>query len=156
MIGRLRAAIAAFAVAMPLVMVAASPATAAGADVLAIQGSGTIFPGFGLIPGPQSISFTGTATVVGTDGILATYACSFSGVLLANVVGGNGILSGSCGPVVLHPCSVVWIGTTLTGMCAETSAQVRWATFACVFSPTTVNPTISYDLVCAGAYAAVP
>lgn len=156
MIGRLRAAFAAFAVAMPLVMVAASPATAAGADVMEIQGSGVISPGLGRIPTAQSISFTGTATVVGTDGVLATYACTFSGVLLANVVGGNGTISGYCGPMQFYPCSVVWIGTTLTGVCAETSARVRWATFACVFTPTTFNPTTTWDLVCAGAYTTVP
>ena len=159
MVSRFRSLCAAVAIAMPLVVVQTSPATAADADVLVVQGSGTISPGLELVvPGPQSVSFTGTATVVGTHGLLATYPCSFSGSFLAAIlVTGTGTMSGQCGPIAFSACIVAWAGGEWMWHCTDIGiVSAETTTWDCVFTPTNSNPTTSYDLVCGGVYASAP
>ena len=112
------------------------------ANAAVITGSGTISPGLTEIPTAQSIAFTGSATVVGTEGVLATYPCSFSGSDLAgSVTEGAGTVAGSCGPLV-YDCVFVRIGVEVQVVCPVAAAAV------CVFTPTTTNPVRSYDLIC--------
>lgn len=139
------------AIAMPLVFTAATPAVAApNADVALIQGSGTISPGLGAVPEAQSVSFTGTATVVGTDGVLATYGCSFSGTDLAgSVAEGVGTVSGACGPLAFSTCVFVRVAGVVGVVCVAGGVGVAQA--ACVFTPHQTLPTTSYDLICEAA-----
>ena len=148
------------AVAMPLTLIAASPAAAhpAHADVAVIQGSGTISPGLSAtaLPAQQSISFTGTATVVGTEGVLATYPCSFGGTDLAgHPAEGVGTVSGSCGPISFTTCVFVRVGVVVAVVCADvtTALSVELGAGVCVFTPTTFEPTTTYDLICGAGYA---
>jgi hypothetical protein len=150
-----RSLFAGAAVSMPLALVAASPASAANVDVAVIQGSGTISPGLGAVPEQQSVQFSGTATVVGTDGVAATYPCNFSGTDLAgSVAEGVGTVSGSCGPISLTTCVFVRVAGVVVVACADGVVEVGGA--VCVFTPDDVLPTTSYDLVCAAAYAKAP
>jgi hypothetical protein len=138
-----------FATAMPVVVALAQPAAAARADVAVIQGGGTITPGLTEVVQNQSVNFTGTATVVGTDGVLATYQCSFSGTGFGNAAGGVGTVSGSCGPVPFTSCNFVFTAVHVTVACAPQVAAAD-----CVFTPNNIRPTTSYGLVCEGFYAA--
>ena len=125
----------------------------ARADAAVINGSGSINPGLSEIPAAQSISFTGTATVVGTEGVLATYGCSFSGTDLAgSVAEGVGTVAGSCGPISFTTCVFLRIAAEVQVVCAELPVTIGGA--VCVFTPTTTNPVTTYDLICAAAYAA--
>lgn len=145
----LRAAVAA---AMPLVLVSGDPATAAYADAMIVQGSGAISPGVSLIPTPQSISFGGTAVVVGTNGVLAVHSCSFSGTLVATVLGGTGSISGSCGPIPFDDCVVVAVVASWSIACQD-AARAGAQGLECVFRVHQVFPTTSYDITCTGAAA---
>lgn len=150
----LRRTFGAVALAAPLLLTVTTPAVAhplPHVDVLVVEGSGTISPGVGLIPGPQSISFDGTATVVGTDGVLVTYDCSFSGTDPAgSTAAGSGTVSGSCGPISLSLCIFVRVGSVVIVICAEVQVGVHVGTAVaeCVFRPHDTLPTTSYDLIC--------
>jgi hypothetical protein len=141
-------AVASFA--MPLTVTLAQPAAAANVDVAVIQGSGTISPGLTEVVQAQSVNFTGTATVVGTDGVLATYDCSFAGSGFGNAAGGVGNVSGACGPAVFPSCTFAFTAVHVTVACAPTAAAAD-----CVFTPNNVRPTTSYGLVCEG-FVALP
>lgn len=141
-----RSLFAAAAFVLPVTVTMVQPAAAANVDVAVIQGSGTITPGLSATPQNQSVSFTGTATVVGTDGVLATYTCSFAGTGFGNALGGIGSVSGSCGPVVFPSCTFVFTAVHVTVACPPTIAASD-----CIFTPTTLNPTTTYDLLCEGA-----
>lgn len=148
---KLRSMYAAAAVVLPLTLTMFQPATAATphADVAVIQGSGTIDPALGTAVEAHSVSFTGTATVVGTDGVLATYACSFNGVGTGNILGGPGTVSGGCGPLVLELCVFVLTGAVVHVACPKTTAaQVGIGQGECVFRPHQILPVESYDLTC--------
>jgi hypothetical protein len=146
-----RTMLAGAAVFMPLTMIASSPATAAAADTFVIQGSGTISPGLTTTPTNQSISFTGTATVVGTHGTPGTYSCSFSGTssIPETTANGAGTVSGSCGPIAFSSCTYVRAGVNVAVNCTE---GTRTATAKCVFNPGNTNPTTRYTLICTGTY----
>lgn len=138
--------------AMPVALLAGSPAAAAGADLAVITGSGTISPGLNETPRPQSISFTGTATVVGTDGVLATFGCSFTGSDLAgSVAEGVGTVAGACGPIAFPTCAFARVGVEVQVACASTTPSVGAA--VCIFTPNNTNPTTSYGLICEAQYA---
>ena len=147
---------AGFALALPLAMTAASPASAAEACVFVITGSGTISPGLSAVPTPQSISFTGTMTCVGTSGVGTTYPCSFTGTdPVGSEAAGAGQVSGNCGPYGFPSCQFVRVGVAVEVVCVDV-AGTRVATATCVFTPVDVNPTTKYNLVCAGEYVDVP
>jgi hypothetical protein len=142
-------------IAMPLNLLITSPAAAASADAAVIQGHGTISPGLTPVPTQQSISFTGTATVVGTDGVLATYPCSFTGTDLAgSLAAGVGTVKGNCGPLDFTTCVFVRIGAEVQVICADTGVSVGAA--VCVFQPDQINPTTSYTLTCGAVAAEAP
>jgi len=129
-------------------------------DAAVITGSGTISPGLGPVPAAQSVSFTGTATVVGTDGILATYGCSFSGTDLAgSLLEGVGTVSGACGPLAFNTCVFLRIAAEVQVVCADVTVDPGAPSAAvgagvCVFVPTSSNPVTTYDLICAAAAVA--
>lgn len=142
---------AAAALVLPLALASYNPATAATphADVAVIQGSGTISPPLGPLVEAHSVSFSGTATVVGTDGVLATYPCSFNGVGTGNILGGPGTVSGGCGPLVLELCVFVLTGAVVHVACpTATGTQAGIGQGECVFRPHQVLPVESYDLTC--------
>lgn len=155
-----RAAFAGAAIAMPLVMVGTSPAAAANVDVAVITGSGTISPGLSVVPVPQSISFSGSATVVGTHGVLTTYGCSFSGSdINGSIAAGVGTVSGSCGPISFDTCVFVRVLDVVQVVCAGASASgptVKGASAECVFQPNNTLPTTSYTLTCKAEYVGQP
>lgn len=144
------------ALSMPLIFTVTTPAVAANVDTAVIQGSGTISPGLGLTPSPQSISFTGTATVVGTDGVLATYSCAFNGTDPAgSTAAGSGNVSGACGPLAFASCTFVRVGAHVDVVCTG-GAGTGGAYAKCVFRAHSVLPTTSYDLTCKAEVALVP
>ena len=151
MVSRFRTLCAAVAVAMPLVMVAASPATAAEANMFVMQGSGTITPGLSATLQSQSVGLVGTATMVGTHGVLTTYGCSFSGSFFGNLAGGTGNLSGTCGPMPLA-CAFVFVLGKWIGACAGSVT----AAINCTVVYTTLNPSTSFDATCLGQSVKVP
>lgn len=114
-------------------------------DGYVAQGSGTYSPGLGLVPEPQSMAFSASATVVGMDGILATYPCSFSGTDLAgSIAEGIGALSGRCGPMTFSTCVFVRVAAAFEMACADIGVASG------VFTPHNTLPTTSYDLTFAG------
>ena len=137
------------AAALPLAV--ATPAAAhplPHVDEVVVQGSGTITPGLGPLPEPQSIAFDGTATVIGTDGVLTTWSCSFSGESPgSSTTHGLGSVSGACGPIGLL-CAYVRIGAIVAVECVGTATHVGAAAGSCLFVPHTLLPTTSYSLVC--------
>ncbi|HEX8004145.1 MAG TPA: hypothetical protein VF519_15765 [Mycobacteriales bacterium] len=144
-----RSLFAGAAIAMPIVMVTASPAAAL--DAFVITGSGTISPGLTAVPTPQSVSFTGTATSVGTTAVPGSYPCSFSGTdTLGSAAEGVGTVSGSCGPFAFTNCQFVRIVGVVVVVCPPQGNPPRTAVAVCAFQPTNVNPTTRYNLVCAG------
>lgn len=152
---RYRSLCAAVTLALPLVMSAATPASAAGANTVVISGSGTISPGLTHVPADQWVTFTGTATVTGTNGVLATYSCSFGGnVFDATVVAGLGYVSGSCGPIDFTNCQWLHQFGHASIVCVDT--RVTLAQLECVFSPTNVLPATQYSVLCAGTWTRVP
>lgn len=109
-----------------------------------VQGSGTSSPGLGTTPEPQSMSFTGTATVVGPDGVGVTYSCHWGGSDLAgSTVASAGALSGSCGPIAFN-CQFVRVAAAFEMACTDGGAASG------VFRPHNTNPTTSYDLTLVG------
>lgn len=150
---KLRSLFVGVALVMPGVVTMAQPAAAAYVDLAVIQGSGTISPGLTPAQQSQSISFNGTATVVGTDGVLAQYGCSFTGTGFGNMAGGTGNVSGSCGPVAFPNCTFVFTGVHVTVACP---VNVGIGGADCLFTPNNINPTTSYGLVCEAALVQVP
>ncbi|HEX8004140.1 MAG TPA: hypothetical protein VF519_15740 [Mycobacteriales bacterium] len=141
--------------AMPFALLSASPAVAANVDVAAITGSGTLSPGLTEVVQNQSISFTGTATVVGTDGLPGSYPCSFSGTGFGNMAGGTGTVSGSCGPLSFPGCSLVFTGVHVIVVCPINGGTGGIGAGDCVFQPTNVRPTTRYNLACAAGLAKI-
>jgi len=155
-----RSVFAGVALAMPLTLIAASPALAAGQDVGTISGDdGVISPGLGVVPEAQNFSFGGTATVVGTDGVLATYPCGFTGHDIAgSAAAGVGDFSGGCGPIQFTSCNFVRAAVAVVAACVEatTAPSVKVGAGACVFTPTDTNPTTKFGLLCAIDYTSLP
>ncbi|HEX8004139.1 MAG TPA: hypothetical protein VF519_15735 [Mycobacteriales bacterium] len=143
---RLLVAGAAAALAFPV----APPAEALDANVYVITGSGTLSPGLTVVPTPQSISFTGTASYASTFPVgLGGYSCSFSGTdQIGSVLLGLGSLSGSCGPTSGVDMVLVRVGPTLSLTTAVIASASRGLHFDCVFQPTNVNPTTRFNLAC--------
>jgi hypothetical protein len=138
----------AVALAMPFAMLSATPAVARPADEAVVTGSGTISPGLGATPSNQSFSFNGTGTVVGTDGVAATFSCSANGTGFGNVAGGVGNFSGSCGPVAFSDCTLVLSAGVVSFACTETGSPAREAQGECQFTPSNVNPVTAYTVIC--------
>lgn len=139
--------------ALPVAMFQAQPASAAYVDIAVITGSGTISPGLSPTVQSQSISFSGTATVVGTDGLPGTYSCNFTGTGFGNMLGGTGNVAGNCGPVNFPACTFVFTGVHVTVGCA---VDIGVGAADCVFTPVDVNPTTRYNLVCGAFLVQVP
>ncbi len=143
---RLRSLLLVVATVLPF---AATPVPSHAADAFTFSGNGTISPGLGVTPVPQSFSMTGTATAVGTDGVLTTSSCSFSGYDNAgSLAEGFGTMSGACGS--WYWCRVgvyVRVGHHKVIICVE---AVSVGQMQCVFVPTDVNPTTKFSFTCAG------
>lgn len=142
----------AVALASPMLLAVTTPAAAhplPHVDVATIEGSGTISPGLGATPSAQSISFDGTATVVGSDGVLTEYDCAFSGEDPAgSAAAGAGTVAGSCGPIVLELCVFVREAAHVDVECVSTESHKGGAQAKCVFRPHDTLPTTAYDLIC--------
>ncbi|HEX8002036.1 MAG TPA: hypothetical protein VF519_05010 [Mycobacteriales bacterium] len=142
---RLRAAAVAVAATTAVVPAAAPPAHAAWADLLIVTGAGTISPGLTEVPRAQSISFSGAATAIGSDGIPATWACAWSATGLNDTVAaGFGSASGSCGPVSFSSCQWTREGTDVQIFCVDPSGKALHGRF--VFQPGNVNPITRFTL----------
>ena len=143
------------AIAAPAIASVAPSASAANADAAVIQGAGTISPGLGAAPAPQSINFGGTATVVGTHGVAATFGCSFSGSDLAGSLGeGAGTVGGGCGPINLSLCAFVRVGGAVAVVCAGVGTPKQAAGGVFAFTPDQTPPATvtSYHLAGAALY----
>ncbi|HEV2890438.1 MAG TPA: hypothetical protein VGX28_08680 [Frankiaceae bacterium] len=138
------------ALTLPVYSAMVAPAGAANVDIAAIVGSGTISPGLTEVVQSQSISFTGTATAIGTDGLPGTYSCSFAGTGFGNAAGGTGTVSGVCGPLSFPACTFVFTGGHVTVACP---LPVGVGAADCVFQPTDIRPTTRYNLVCGALLA---
>jgi hypothetical protein len=160
------------------------PAHAAGGGAAVVVGSGTISPGLTTVPTPQTFTFStanlagapSVAAGVSTNGgaFAGTVNCSFTGN--STLAGGEtsavgeGTGSGGCssaagvaGTSGSISCTIILyvrIGAfvdvvlsctiTINGNPANHAIEVA----ICVFIPTSVNPTTSYQLVCAVAEVA--
>ena len=150
---------AATALVAPLLLTVTTPGTAGAAIAhgAVIQGSGGISPPLDLLPTEHSISFGGTATVVGIDGttpvVGGTYGCSFGGTVTGNLSGAVGTFSGACGPLSFELCVLVLTTPSVRIACSRTSGGSGGGYFECVFRPHQVLPVDSYDLTCTGGGA---
>src|SRR5207302_10484833 len=76
-----------------------------------VVGSGTISPGLGVVPAPQTITFSGTLTGADaslTPGVMSD-TCAFSGTsgpLGDSIAAGTGAVSGTCSGPVPHPAAL--------------------------------------------------
>lgn len=124
----------------------ATPASAAGGDVLLLSLAGNILPGLTAVPAPQVFTLAGPAIFVGTDGVATTYPCNFSGNGLADSVEfGIGTMAGSCGPLAFSTCVYERHVTDWTVQCLDVNSGVETLTAKLVFQPTTLNPTITFS-----------
>jgi hypothetical protein len=146
------------AIAAPAIASVAPSASAANADAAVIQGAGTISPGLGVAPVPQSVNFGGTATIVGTHGVAATFSCAFSGSDLdGSLAEGAGIVGGGCGPINLSLCVFVRVGGAVAVVCAGAGTPKQGAAGLFAFTPDQTPPATvtSYHLAGAALYADV-
>lgn len=143
---RRRAAAVAFVAGVTLVHAQPAPAVAPHANVMLVNGAGTISPGLQALPLPQAIGFTGTAVVVGTDGILASYACAWDATgLNDNVASGFGTASGACGPIAFATCVWTREGTDVQIACVDAAnGSALHGRF--VFKPGDTFPTTTFTL----------
>jgi len=151
--------LAAAAFVLPVSVTMLQPASAATphADVALIQGSGTISPALGTAVEDHAVSFTGSALAVGTDGVLTSYDCSFTGSGTGNILGGPGTVSGNCGPLSFDLCVFVLTLAVVDVVCpkAVILTEIGLGQGECVFRPHQVFPVESYDLTCEAAVALV-
>ena len=131
-------------------LVAGSPANAT--DLAKVVGTGTISPGLpasGCAPG-QSVSFDGTAVLVGTHA--GTYDVHFGGTSsICESLGagqGCGELSGDITSITLVCYSRTENVVTLSGTVSVQGQSHNIQAGVCEFAPTTVNPVQSYALTC--------
>lgn len=143
---------AAVATAMATAVVAmVGQGGAFGAAAGAAVGTGTIAPGLTTTPTPQtSVTFGGSVVYASTNGSTAVLApVSFNGASVGNETvqqgQGGGNLSGAlAGPVTYaRTGNLVTLNGTINGGAILAGA--------CIFVPTSVNPTVSYALLCAAA-----
>lgn len=123
------------------------PAQALQVDVAKVEGAGTINPGLDVLTTPQSISFTGSALVVGTDGVPVVYECAWAGTgLQDSLAAGSGTVAGACGPMAYANCIWTREGTDVQLVCvAADRASTLHGRF--VFEPTTSLPITRYTLL---------
>jgi hypothetical protein len=143
------------AIAAPAIASVTPSASAANADAAVIQGAGSISPGLGAAPQAQNINFGGTATVVGTHGVAATFGCSFSGSDLAgSLAEGAGTVGGGCGPINLSLCAFVRVGGAVAVVCAGIGTPKQGAGGVFAFTPDQTPPATvtSYHLVGSALY----
>jgi hypothetical protein len=135
-------------------------------DVVTAAGTGTITPGLPTTgcAVQTDITFTGTGVAVGDDGITAPARVDFDGDGGCETLGsgqGSGTLSGTFGGSINYQRSesIVQLsgnvnangGTDSVGMTVRILGTTAWLQAICIFVPTSVNPVISYALVCAVA-----
>ena len=122
-----------------------SPAVAATPEVAVVSGIGGIQPPAGVLPQEVTVTFGGSALLLGTP-----RPCSMSGPATESLAAGTGTLSGTCGDLVLE-CSYERAGALMTWQCSTDAMGVLVGTFA--YRPLNVNPTSIFALngVLAGA-----
>lgn len=155
-----RAALLAIATVGTLVGMGAPADAGHGASSVTVVGSGTISPGIFSTPMQQSWNFTSvTIVTVGTVVPTGVSTCGASGTSAGtreDTLTGGGTGTWGCTGGVLAGCSgslvFVRIGNVVqvaisgsTGACAGATGSLT-----CNFTPTTVNPTTSYQLACEG------
>ena len=93
-----------------------------------VVGAGTVSPGLGLTPTPQSLAFSATGTLVPGPG---NVVCQFSGVMVVGTVPSSvGTMWGSCGPIDYLNCPFVMTPTTWNVVCPNSAGvlTVSWST----------------------------
>ena len=136
------------AAVLPAVPANANPSVANAV----VEGSGTISPGLGTstTPTAQTVTFSGTATghFNGTPG---SCTISFTGTGVGTPATASGSGSASCsGTGISISCQVSYqrTGVVVAGSGSCTGTVHGTLSVVCVFSPTSVNPTTSYELAC--------
>lgn len=127
-------------------------ANATGPNVAAVVGAGTVAPGLTTVPTPQTaVTFTGILTVdVGTH--TGTYSLSFDGASTIDETVARGQGAGTLtvngeDSTVTYDRNVNLV--IVSGEVSFGSDKHKLDAAACVFVPTSANPTTSYALVCA-------
>lgn len=128
--------------ALALVAVPASPAAA---QPFLMTGSGTISPGLTPIPAPQSVSFSGTATVPAGG----TYSCSFGGTETGSVAVSVGNWGGGCGPFQCPDWIATRVGSWQELTCSVAQVGSLPLNLTCLWVPIDTNPVRHFSLICA-------
>ena len=102
----------------------ATPAAAASADVMAVHGGGSLWPPMTALPAASAVTFDGTATVIGTDGVASTFSCAWNGTEIGNIATSEGAVSGLCGPIAFSNCVTVRVAVTWLMTCVRAGAQI--------------------------------
>lgn len=122
-------------------------AHAAHADAVVLQGAGTYAPPLGVLSEAHALSFSGVATVTGTDGVAVTFDCQFYGTSFESLSGGEGAMAGSCGPLAFPSCVYARAGVAGTITCAGVVEEMVLSFF---WRPVDVIPTSAYTLIGTG------
>jgi hypothetical protein len=126
-------------------------------DVVAVVGTGTIFPGLPVMgcAVQTDIEFTALVTVqAGDEGVSATGSLGFSGDSDGNceTLGsgqGSGTLSGSASGTVGYNRTGNVVTVSGTGLTVSGTTEKHDAFAVCVFLPVANDPVKDYGLVCA-------
>lgn len=124
----------------------ATPSSAAlpNADAGVVNGSGQYYGTAD--PGWRDVSFTGSVTLVGTDGVMVTRQCSFYGRVFYTLAAEAGTVAGTCGPFTLALCAYAREGLAVELACIPDSAHVGAITGAGVYTLTDARPTTLFNL----------
>lgn len=138
------------AAALAAGLIAGTNPTMASPNAATVTGGGTISPG---LPDAgcafQSVTFSGTAEVVGTHG--GSYSVTFNGassICETRASGaGGGVLGGDVNGTVSYSRTgpVVTLSGSVT---IDNGEPHNIDAGGCVFAPTSVNPVQTYQLVC--------
>jgi hypothetical protein len=124
---------------------------------MAVQGAGVINPGFTALPTASAVYFGGTATVIGTNGVAATFGCAWAGTEIGDLAASVGVAGGGCGPIVFSTCVTVRVATTWLMTCARADTQIGNWSFIGAWTPDQVPPSavVSYHLAAMAAYGLI-
>lgn len=137
-----------------LALAATSPsAHAASLDVLVVNVSGTYSPALDTTYRARTLSMNGTASFVGTHGVLTTYSCAFVGTEIGTIAGGVGVMAGNCGPIFCNAAAYARAGFHTPWTCTDT---IKVWPMLCAISFLPLPPATSAAMTCLGASAEVP
>jgi len=134
-----------------------APVSAQAAAAGILQGSGTISPGLGATPAPQTYTLSGSLTGAGAAGgsaVVVNDSCSYSGSssgLGDNVAFGLGTMSGSCtgSLAITDTMTVVRVGAIALEAGPDSTGGVAGeAIHICIWIATQAPPITNYIHVC--------